>query len=102
MEGHLAAAVEAGNGYARQVLARIPAETADHTADLDLPAHAAQASGEGIRSAVAGTLGSHGAEPAAIDLLSQLLDYWTRPGGSHGTRAELRRQARTRGWAAAA
>ncbi|MEU9039968.1 HEAT repeat domain-containing protein [Streptomyces sp. NPDC048352] len=29
---------------------------------------------EGIRSAVVGTLGSHGTEPAAIDLLVQLLD----------------------------
>ncbi|MFJ4871379.1 hypothetical protein [Streptomyces sp. NPDC088757] len=31
LERHLAAAVEAGNWYARHVLARILAETADHT-----------------------------------------------------------------------
>ncbi|MGW7175345.1 HEAT repeat domain-containing protein [Streptomyces xanthophaeus] len=42
--------------------------------DLDLLAHAAQDSDEAIRSAVVGTLGSHGTEPAAIDLLLQLLD----------------------------
>lgn len=35
---------------------------------------AAQDSDEGIRSAVVGTLGSHGTEPAAIDLLLNLLD----------------------------
>ncbi|MET9700503.1 hypothetical protein ABZY31_26795 [Streptomyces sp. NPDC006529] len=28
--------------------------------------------------------------------------HWTAPGGSRGTWAELRRQARARGWAAAA
>lgn len=43
-------------------------------ADLDLVAHAAQDSDEGIRSVVVGTLGSHGAEPTAIDLLLNLLD----------------------------
>ncbi|MFI8392808.1 HEAT repeat domain-containing protein [Streptomyces sp. NPDC085540] len=138
LERHLAAAVEAGNGYARHVLARILAETAGRTslaallraysrdlgddqdslsttihvlaqehpaaareiilpcaaghdedlrraaiwllgfvpepADLSLLAHAAQDSDEGIRSAVVGTLGSHGTEPAAIDLLLHLLD----------------------------
>ncbi|MFC9636776.1 HEAT repeat domain-containing protein [Streptomyces mirabilis] len=42
--------------------------------DLNLLAHAAQDSDEGIRSAVVGTLGSHGTEPAAIDLLLNLLD----------------------------
>lgn len=138
VEGHLAAAVEAGDWYARHVLARILAETAGHTslaallraysrdlgddqdslsttlhvlaqedpaaareillpcavgndedlrmaaiwllgfvpepADLNLLAHAAQDSNEGIRSAVVGTLGSHGTEPDAIDLLLSLLD----------------------------
>ncbi|MFE9933793.1 HEAT repeat domain-containing protein [Streptomyces sp. NPDC005533] len=138
VERHLAAAVEAGNWYARHVLARILAETAGHTAlaallqafsrdlgddqdslsttlhvlaqehpaaardiilpcavgndddlrraaiwllgfvpdpaDLSLLAHAAQVSDEGIRNAVACTLGSHGTEPEAIDLLLQLLD----------------------------
>ncbi|MDX3771410.1 MULTISPECIES: HEAT repeat domain-containing protein [unclassified Streptomyces] len=137
VERHLAAAVEAGNWYARHALAPILAETAGHTAlaallraysrdlgddqdslsttlhvlaqenpaaareiilpcavgndedlrraaiwllgfvpepaDLNLLAHAAQASDEGIRSAVVGTLGSHGTEPAAIALLLQLL-----------------------------
>ncbi|MFK0219407.1 HEAT repeat domain-containing protein [Streptomyces vinaceus] len=43
-------------------------------ADLDLLAHAARDADEGIRSAVVGTLGSHGTEPAAIDLLLCLLD----------------------------
>ncbi len=43
-------------------------------ADLDLLAHAAQDSDEGIRSVVVGTLGSHGTESAAIDLLLNLLD----------------------------
>jgi hypothetical protein len=138
VEGHLAAAVEAGNWYARHVLARILAETAGRTSlaallraysrnlgddqdslsttlyvlaqedpatareillpcaddndedlrrsaiwllgfvpepsDLNLLAHAAQDSDEAIRSAVVGTLGSHGTEPAAIDLLLNLLD----------------------------
>ncbi|WP_405787141.1 HEAT repeat domain-containing protein [Streptomyces sp. NBC_00029] len=138
LEQHLAAAVEAGNWYARHVFARILAETAGHTslaallraysrnlgddqdslsttlhvlvkehpaaarrillpcavgndedlrgaaiwllgfvpepADLNLLAHAAQDSDEGIRNAVVGTLGSHGTEPAAIDLLLHLLD----------------------------
>ncbi|MFB7978525.1 HEAT repeat domain-containing protein [Streptomyces vinaceus] len=138
VERHLAAAVEAGDWYARHVLARILAETAGHAslaallraysrnlgddqdslstrlhvlaqahpaaareillpcavsddedlrraaiwllgfvpepADLNLLAHAAQDADEGIRSAVVGTLGSHGTEPAAIDLLLHLLD----------------------------
>ncbi|MER6443669.1 HEAT repeat domain-containing protein [Streptomyces venezuelae] len=144
VERHLAAAVEAGNWYARHVLARILAETAGHTAfaallraysrdlgddqdslsttlhvlaqehpaaareillpyavgsdedlrraaiwllgfvpepaDVELLAHAAQASDEGIRSVLAGTLGSHGTETAATaataatDLLLQMLD----------------------------
>ncbi|AKL64236.1 MULTISPECIES: HEAT repeat domain-containing protein [Streptomyces] len=138
LERRLTAAVEAGNWYARHVLARILAETAGHTslatllraysrnlgddqdslstrlhvlaqedpaaareillpcavgnnedlrsaaiwllgfvpepADLNLLAHAAQDSDEGVRSAVVGTLGSHGTEPAAIDLLLNLLD----------------------------
>ncbi|MFG2749542.1 HEAT repeat domain-containing protein [Streptomyces xanthophaeus] len=43
-------------------------------ADLNLLAHAAQDSDEGVRSAVVGTLGSHGTEAAAIDLLLNLLD----------------------------
>ncbi|MFF4450023.1 HEAT repeat domain-containing protein [Streptomyces sp. NPDC001502] len=43
-------------------------------ADLDLLAHAAQDSDEEIRSAVVGTLASHGTETAAIDLLLNLLD----------------------------
>ncbi|MFJ6780583.1 HEAT repeat domain-containing protein [Streptomyces yangpuensis] len=43
-------------------------------ADLDLLAHAARDADEGIRSAVVGTLGSHGTEPAAVDLLLHLLD----------------------------
>ncbi|MEV7729635.1 HEAT repeat domain-containing protein [Streptomyces sp. NPDC087917] len=42
--------------------------------DLSLLAHAAQDSDERIRSVVVGTLGSHGAEPAAVDLLLNLLD----------------------------
>ncbi|MFD4137732.1 HEAT repeat domain-containing protein [Streptomyces sp. NPDC058572] len=138
VEGHLAAAVEAGGWYARHVLARILAETAGRTSlaallraysrnlgddqdslsttlhvlaqedpvaareillpcavdndedlrraaiwllgfvpepsDLNLLAHAAQDSDERIRSAAVGTLGSHGTEPAAIDLLLNLLD----------------------------
>ncbi|MER7927427.1 HEAT repeat domain-containing protein [Streptomyces sp. NPDC096057] len=138
LERHLATAVEAGNWYARHVLARILAETAGRTslaallrayscdlgddqdslstrlhvfakedsaaareillpcavgndeglrraaiwllgfvpepADLDLLAHAAQDSDDGVRRAVVGTLGSHGTEPAAIDLLLNLLD----------------------------
>lgn len=138
LERHLEAAVEAGNWYARHVLARILAETAGRTslaallqaysrdlgddqdslsttlhvlaqedpaaarkillpcavgndealrraalwllgfvpapADLDLLAHAAQDSNEAIRSVVVGTLGSHGTEPVAIDLLLHLLD----------------------------
>ncbi|MEU2391488.1 HEAT repeat domain-containing protein [Streptomyces sp. NPDC007369] len=138
LERHLAAAVEAGNWYARHVLARILAETAGRTslaallraysrdlgddqdslstslhvfakedsaaareillpcavgadedlrraaiwllgfvpepADLDLLAHAAQDSDEGVRNVVVGTLGSHGTEAAAIDLLLNLLD----------------------------
>ncbi|MCX5409891.1 HEAT repeat domain-containing protein [Streptomyces sp. NBC_00335] len=133
LEQHLAAAVEAGNWYARHVLARILAKTAGRMslaallraysrnlgddqdslsttlsvlaqedpaaaretllpcavgndedlrraaiwllgfvpepADLDLLAHAAKDSDEGIRNAAVGTLGSHGKEPAAIDLL---------------------------------
>ncbi|MER7512061.1 HEAT repeat domain-containing protein [Streptomyces lavendulae] len=138
LERHLAAAVEAGDWYARHVLARILAATAGRTsleallraysrdlgddqdslsttlhvlaqedpaaareillpcavgndedlrraaiwllgfapepADLDLLARAALDSDEGVRSAVVGTLGSHGAEPAAVDLLLHLLD----------------------------
>ncbi|MFD3675640.1 HEAT repeat domain-containing protein [Streptomyces sp. NPDC058613] len=42
--------------------------------DLTLLAHAAQDSDEGVRSTVVGTLGSHGTEPDAIDLLLSLLD----------------------------
>ncbi|MGW7176526.1 HEAT repeat domain-containing protein [Streptomyces xanthophaeus] len=53
----------------RRAIIRVP-----EPADLDLLAHAAQDSDEGIRSAVVGTLGSHGKEPAAIDLLVHLLD----------------------------
>ncbi|MFD4133622.1 HEAT repeat domain-containing protein [Streptomyces goshikiensis] len=138
MEAYLAAAVEAGDWYARHVLARILAKTAGRTslasllraysrdlgddqnslsmslyvcaredppaareillsyavsddgdlrraaiwllgfvpdpADLSLLAHAAQDSDEQIRSAVVGTLESHGADPAAVDLLLDLLD----------------------------
>lgn len=43
-------------------------------ADLNLLAHAVQDSDERIRTAVVGTLGSHGTNPAAIDLLLNLLD----------------------------
>ncbi|MFD9569023.1 HEAT repeat domain-containing protein [Streptomyces sp. NPDC059982] len=138
LEGHLAAAVEAGDRYARHVLARILAETAGRTslaallrahsrdlgddqdslsttlhvlarkdpaaarevllpwvagpdeglrrtavwllgfvpdpADLGLLARAARDADEGVRSAVVGTLGSHGSEPGAVDLLVGLLD----------------------------
>lgn len=43
-------------------------------ADLNLLAHAAQDSDDGVRGAVAGTLGRHGTESAAMDLLLNLLD----------------------------
>ncbi|MFE1949312.1 HEAT repeat domain-containing protein [Streptomyces sp. NPDC059524] len=42
--------------------------------DLDLLTHAVQDPDEAIRSAVVGTLGSHGTDPDALDLLVRLLD----------------------------
>ncbi|MFE5633999.1 HEAT repeat domain-containing protein [Streptomyces sp. NPDC056543] len=138
IEAYLAAVVEAGDWYARHVLARILAKTASRTSlasllraysrdlgddqnslsttlyvlaredpaaareillpyavsgdgdlgraaiwllgfvpeptDLNLLALAAQDSDERIRRAVVGTLESHGADPAAVDLLLDLLD----------------------------
>ncbi|MFE2094902.1 MULTISPECIES: HEAT repeat domain-containing protein [unclassified Streptomyces] len=42
-------------------------------ADLTMLAHAAQDPDERVRSVVVGTLGSHGANPAAVDLMVSLL-----------------------------